>query len=139
MLTVVNMVIMRNADLSAMGIPADQLALANRQAAAFWSSPAYTGLLGLAERVFAICLHVALSVMVLYSVVYRKPAWFWLAMLWHAFVDAAAVYLMPGIGAVAVEGVVAVMAVVSLAILFGLREKFGAADPPQVTTETLPG
>lgn len=138
-LTVVNMVIMRNADLSAMGISADQLALANQQVAAFWSSPAYTGLLGLAERVFAVCLHLSLSVMVLYSVAYRKPIWFWLAMLWHAFVDAAAVYLMPGIGAVAVEGVVAVMAIVSLGILFGLRPRFRKQDQLEVQNEAQAG
>jgi len=137
--TVINMLVLRNADLSAMGIPADQLELAKQQVAAFWESPAYTGLLGLAERVFAICLHISLSAMVLYSVAYKKPIWFWLAMLWHALVDAAAVYLAPLVGALAVEGVVAGMAIVSLAILFGLRSKFGAADPPQVTAETLPG
>jgi uncharacterized membrane protein YhfC len=137
--TVINMVILRNADLSAMGIPADQLELAKQQVAAFWSSPAYAGLLGLFERVFAICLHIALSVMVLYSVVYRNPVWFWLAMLWHAFVDAAAVYLMPGIGAVAVEGVIAVMAIVSLVILFRLRPKFGELDQPQVPIEVQAG
>ena len=137
--TVVNMVILRNADLSAMGIPADQLELAKQQVAAFWSSPAYTGLLGFAERIFAICLHISLSVMVLYSVAYKRPIWFWLALLWHAFVDAAAVYLMPGIGAVAVEGVVAVMAIVSLAILFVLRPKFGEQDQPQGSTEAQAG
>lgn len=138
-LTVVNMVVMRNADLSAMGIPADQLALANQQVSAFWDSPAYMGLLGLAERVFAICLHISLSVMVLYSVAYKKPIWFWLAMLWHAVVDAGAVYLLPVIGAVGVEGVVAVMAIVSLAILFGLRSKFVDLNPPQVPVEAQVG
>jgi uncharacterized membrane protein YhfC len=138
-LTVINMVIMRNADLLAMGIPADQLALAQQQVAAFWSSPAYTGLLGLFERVFAICLHISLSVMVLYSVAYKKPIWFWLAMLWHAFVDAAAVYLMPGIGAVAVEGVIAVMAIVSLAILFRLRPRFRKQDQLEVQNEAQVG
>ena len=137
--TVINMVVMRNVDLSTLGIPADQLTLAKQQVDAFWASPAYMGLLGLAERVFAICLHISLSAMVLYSVAYKKPIWFWLAMLWHALVDAAAVYLAPLVGALAVEGVVAGMAIVSLAILFGLRSKFGTADPPQVTAETLPG
>ena len=138
-LTVVNMVIMRNADLSAMGIPADQLALAKQQVAAFWASPAYMGLLGFAERIFAICLHISLSVMVLYSVAYKKPVWFWLAVLWHALVDAAAVYLMPLIGAMAVEGVVAVMAIVSLAILFGLRPRFRKQDQPEVPNEAQVG
>ena len=137
--TVINMVVMRNVDLSTLGIPADQLTLAKQQVDAFWASPAYMGLLGLAERVFAICLHISLSVMVLYSVAYKKPLWFWLAMLWHALVDAAAVYLLPIIGAVGVEGVVAVMALVSLAILLGLRSKFVPLNQPQVTDEAQAG
>ncbi len=137
--TVINLIVLRNVDLSTMGIPADQLALAKQQVAAFWESPAYTGLLGLFERVFAICLHISLSAMVLYSVAYKKPIWFWLAMLWHALVDAAAVYLAPIIGALAVEGVVAGMAVVSLAILFGLRPRFEKRDQPQVPAEAQAG
>lgn len=137
--TIINMVVMRNMDLSAMGIPVDQLELGKQQVAAFWSSPAYMGLLGFAERVFAICLHISLSVMVLYSVACKKPIWFWLAMLWHAFVDAAAVYLMPGIGAVAVEGVMAGMAIVSLVIFFGLRPRFRKQDQLEIPIEAQVG
>jgi len=133
--SIINLVVMKNTDLSAMGIPADQLELAKQQVAVFWESPAYMGLLGLLERVCAVSLHISLSVMVLYSVVYKKPAWFWLAILWHAFVDAAAVYLMPVIGAVAVEGVVAATAIVSLVILFGLRPKFVKPDEPQAQAD----
>ncbi|NTU57252.1 MAG: YhfC family intramembrane metalloprotease [Anaerolineales bacterium] len=137
--TIINMVIMRNVDLSTMGIPADQLMLAKQQVDAFWASPAYIGLLGFAERIFAITLHISLSVMVLYSIAYRKPLWFWLAVLWHSVVDAVAVYLLPIIGALAVEGVVAVMAIVSLAILLGLRSKFVPLDQPPVTDEAQAG
>jgi uncharacterized membrane protein YhfC len=123
--------VLRNVDLSTMGISADQLELAKQQVTAFWESPAYIGLLGFAERVFAITLHISLSVMVLYSVAYKKPIWFWMALSWHAIVDAAAVYLLPLIGALAVEGVVGGMAIVSLVILFGLRKKFWEQDLPQ--------
>jgi uncharacterized membrane protein YhfC len=137
--TIVSMVAMKNMDLSALGVPADQVAMAQQQVTAFWSSPAYTGLLGFFERVFAICLHISLSIMVLYSVVYKKPIWFWIALLWHAVVDAAAVYLMPSIGALAIEGVIAVTAVVSLGILFGMRSKFVALDPPQGQVEAQAG
>jgi uncharacterized membrane protein YhfC len=137
--TLINMVALRNADLSAMGIPAEQLALAQQQVNAFWASPAYTGFIGLLERIFAVCLHLSLSIMVLYSVAYKKPLWFWLALLWHAFVDASAVYLMPVIGALGVEGVVAVMAIISLGILFGLRFKFVPLDQPQVQAEAHAG
>jgi uncharacterized membrane protein YhfC len=129
--TLINMIVLKNVDMSTMGIPADQLAAAQGQVDAFWASPAYMGLLGFAERVFAITLHIALSVMVLYSIVYKKPLWFWLAILWHAVVDAAAVYLMPIIGALAIEGVVAGMALISLAILFGLKKKFVEQNPAE--------
>ncbi len=137
--SIVNMVVLQNVDLSTMGIPADQLALAKQQVDAFWASPAYIGLLGFAERIFAITLHISLSAMVLYSVVYKKPVWFWLAMLWHAFVDAAAVYLLPLVGALAVEGAVALMVLVSLAILLGLRSKFVPLNPPEAQDEAQIG
>lgn len=129
--TVINMVVLKSADLSTMGVPAEQLAAAQQQVAAFWAAPAYMGLLGFVERIFAITLHLALSTMVLYGIANKKPLWFWLAVLWHSVVDAAAVYLMPIVGALAVEGVVALMALVSLGILFGLRKKFEGQRPAE--------
>lgn len=69
--TLVNMVAMRNAtDLLAFHIPVDQIEIVRQQVAAFWAVPVYVPFLGLIERVFAICLHLSLSVMVLYSVAY---------------------------------------------------------------------
>ncbi len=122
--SVLSMIAMRNADLSAFGVPADQLELAKKQVADFWSAPVYMAFLGLIERVFAVCLHLSLSVMVLYSVVYRKPVWFWAALLWHAIVDALAVYLMPILGALGIEAVVGICATISLVILFRMRTMF---------------
>jgi uncharacterized membrane protein YhfC len=136
---VINMVVLKNVNLSTMGIPADQLALAKQQVAAFWDSPAYMGLLGFAERIFAICLHLSLSAMVLYSVAYKKPVWFWMALLWHAIVDAAAVFLLPLISGLAVEGMVGGMSIVSLVILFGLRKKFGEQDSTQGQSDAQVG
>lgn len=64
----------RSMDLSTIpSIPADQLELAKQQVAAYWSTPVYMTLLGAVERIFAICLHISLSVMVLYSIVNKKP------------------------------------------------------------------
>jgi uncharacterized membrane protein YhfC len=124
-LTLINMVAYRNIDLSTVpSIPADQLALAQQQVGAYWSAPWYMALLGFVERIFAICLHVSLSIMVLYAVVYRKPAWFWLSLLWHAFVDAVAVYVGQEVGVLAVEGIVAVFAILSLWIVLRMRGKF---------------
>ena len=139
--SVASMIAMRSADLSAFGVPAAQLELARQQVAEFWSAPLYMAFLGFFERVFAIALHVSLSVMVLYSVVYRKPIWFWIALLWHALVDALAVYLMPLIGTLAIETVIGLCAVISLVILFWLRPKFvlqqAEPEPEPLPDQTL--
>ena len=121
--TVIYMVSTRSADLSTL-VPPEQLELAKQQYADFWSAPVYMAFMGLIERVFAICLQITLTIMVLYSVVYKKPVWFWIALLWHAFVDALAVYLIPTIGVLALEAVIGVCAIISLVFLFRLRPKF---------------
>jgi uncharacterized membrane protein YhfC len=121
----VTMIGYRNIDLSTVpSIPADQLELARQQVEAYWSTTWYIALMGFVERVFAVCLHVSLSVMVMYAIVYGKPIWFWLALLWHAFVDAVAVYVVQEVGILAVEGLVAVFALISLWIVFKLRSMF---------------
>ena len=125
----------RSVDLSTLpSIPADQLELARQQVAAYWSAAPYMPFLGLVERVSAVSLHISLSVMVLYSIVRRQPLWFWLALLWHAFVDAVAVYFLPKIGAVTLEGVILLMALFSLWILFYLRPRFTSTEVPTALT-----
>ena len=115
----------RSIDLSTVpSIPADQVELAKQQVAAYWSAPPYMALMGFIERISAICLHVSLSVMVLYAVANKKPLWFWLALLWHALVDAVAVYVAQKVGILAVEGIVAIFALISLWIVFMLRPLF---------------
>jgi uncharacterized membrane protein YhfC len=119
------MVAYRSIDLSTVpSIPADQLELAKQQVAAYWSSPPYLAIMGSVERIFAMCLHVGLSVMVLYAIAYRQPIWFWLALLWHALVDAVAVYVIQKAGILQVEGIVAILALVTVWIVFVLRPKF---------------
>jgi uncharacterized membrane protein YhfC len=124
----------RNIDLSTVpSIPADQLALATQQVEAYWSTPWYMALMGFVERIFTICLHVSLSVMVLYAIVYRKPIWFWLALVWHAFVDAVAVYVGQEAGILAAEGIIAVFAFISVWIVFTMRNKFIQDEPGFLT------
>lgn len=124
-LAFVNMTIYRDLDLSTVpSIPADQLELAKQQVEAYWSAAPYIALLGVVERVFAICLHVSLSVIVLYAIVYKRPIWFWLALLWHAAVDAVAVYVSQQVGILQVEGMVAIFAIISIGITIFLRQSF---------------
>jgi len=121
----VNMLAYRYIDLSTVpSIPPEQLQLAKQQVEAYWSTPLYLAILGVVERIFAICLHVALSVMVMYGLVSKKYIWFWLAVIWHTIVDAAAVYLVQNISMITLEGIVGVFALISLGVVFWLKPKF---------------
>jgi uncharacterized membrane protein YhfC len=121
----VTMLIYRSIDLSTVpSIPAEQLELARQQVAAYWSTPAYMALLGVSERIFAICLHLSLSVLVMYGLVKKQAIWFWLAILWHAIIDASAVFLVKQIGALSIEGLLGIFAVISLLIIFWLKTRF---------------
>jgi len=133
-----NMLVYRNIDLSTVpSIPPAQLELAKQQIAAYWSAPAYMALLGMVERVFAICLHVSLSVMVLYSIAGKKPAWYWIAVAWHAIVDGVAVYFGQKIGMLSLEALVGVMAIISLGIVFWLRKNFSPEESAHPDSEAI--
>jgi uncharacterized membrane protein YhfC len=136
----VNLMIYRNVDLSTVpNIPAEQLELVKQQVAAYWFTPWYMALMGFVERFFTIWLHVSWSVMVLYAVAYRKPIWFWLALLAHAFVDAIAVYAVgQNVGALTIEGAVAVFAIISLWIVFKMRPRFSNDVPNIAEQEVAP-
>ena len=119
----------RSIDLSTIpSIPASQLELAKQQVAAYWSAPTYIPIVGFIERILAMCLHVSLSVMVVYAITNKKPIWFWGALLWHALVDAVAVYAISNLGILATEGIVAIFAVISVWIVFMLRPMFSQGE-----------
>jgi uncharacterized membrane protein YhfC len=127
--TLVFMIGYRNVDLSTVpSIPPEQLELAKQQVDAFWSTQPYMALIGFIERIFAICLHVSLSVLVLYGIAKKQAVWFWLAMLWHALVDAVAVYVGQSVGILQAEGLVAIFAAISLWIVFRMRTTFSETD-----------
>ncbi|HVN14239.1 MAG TPA: YhfC family glutamic-type intramembrane protease [Anaerolineales bacterium] len=125
----INMIVLRNVDISKLPISAEQIMTLKQQVTAYWSVPYYVAILGLVERVFAISLHLSLSVMVLYSVLKKQSGWFWFALLWHSLVDGLTVYLLPAIGMIKIEGIVTIFGILSLGILFAFRPKF-----PQLTS-----
>jgi uncharacterized membrane protein YhfC len=144
--TFVYMAAYRNADLSTI-VPADQVALAKQQVAAYWGMPWPVSLLGALERTLTIPCHLAMSVLVMQAFTRGKRYWLWLAVLYHALLDATAVYLM-GIlssqswGIYAVEGGVAVFTLASLAIIYLLRQPEppapAPAPPPPPAEPVLP-
>lgn len=127
--TLVNMIAYRTVDLSTVpSIPPEQLEVAKQQVDAFWATEPYMALIGFFERVFAMCLHVSLSLMVLSALVNKQAIWFWLALLWHALVDAVAVYVGQSVGILQTEGLIVLFALISLWIVFKLRSKFDQAS-----------
>jgi uncharacterized membrane protein YhfC len=118
---VMQMFALRGVDLATLPLQADQLAALQKQVADFWSAPWYLTLLGAAERVFAICLHISLAMLVLQAFIRRSILWLFAAMGWHALVNAVAVSLLPVIGPLGTEGVLGIMALISIGVVAALR------------------
>jgi len=122
---------MRGADLAAL-FPADQLSLAREQITAYWSMTWYDSLLGAVERLFTIPVQIAFAVIVLQCFTRRQAYWVWLAVGYHALIDATAVIAVKYAGPYGTEAIVAGFSVLSVIIIFLLRRPEPApdAEPP---------
>jgi len=131
-ITFVNMMAVRNLDPAALPVPAEQQALAAQQIAAYWSAPWPAVLLGALERAFALCFHLSAAVLVLRAVTRRNALWLVGAILWHAAVNAAALFAAGTWGPYWAEAVMGVFALVSLATVFALKPAHEELTPPPV-------
>jgi uncharacterized membrane protein YhfC len=112
----------RGANLAEL-VPVDQLEIAQAQLDAYWSAPWYAAMLGAVERSFAIAIQISLAVLVFQAVVRRKWIWLFIAIAWHAAVDAVAVIGVQKWGIYATEAAVALFALISIVITFILRDR----------------
>jgi uncharacterized membrane protein YhfC len=119
--TFINMVVVRNLNLSNLVSP-EQLEAAQQQVTAYWSAPWYLSMLGALERGWTIIFHLAASLLVLQVFIRRQTGWLWLAVGWHAFLDAIAVYASQFWSPYVVEVLIGVLALASLWIIFSLRQ-----------------
>jgi uncharacterized membrane protein YhfC len=123
---------LRSVDLATV-LPAEQVEAGRAQVEAYWAAPWYLALAGAVERVLALCVQTSLAVLVLQAFVRRNGIWLAGAIAWHAVVDALAVVgVVRGWSVYAIEGVVAVTAVLSVAAIFLLKPKESepSAVPP---------
>ena len=103
----------------AKGISIEEVQYMLYQIDMFWTTPWYNGLLPGVERIIALSLQIVLSTMVWRAVVDRSFTWFFLALIYHAVVDALAVYLSDiGWSYWAVEGVLAVFLALNIYMLY---------------------
>jgi len=130
LISFVNMMAIRNTDLASI-VPLDQLAVTQQAVAGFWSAPWYTVLMGALERAFTLPVQISFSLLVLQSFIRRQPFWLFLAIGWHALVDGAAVFTMGIWGAYVAEAVVGASCLLSLVIIFALRQPEPMVEPEQ--------
>lgn len=115
-------------------IPPEQLPLLQEQITAVFATPMPMILLGAAERLFALCVHLALSLLVMQVLVRKQLRWLWLAILWHALLDATAVFAATTWSPVITEALIGVFALLSVGLIFWLRRP----EPAEPELEPLP-
>lgn len=106
------------------------LRIATEQVSAYWSATWYDSLLGAVERLFTIVVQISLAVIVVQCFIRKQKRWLWLAIGYHALIDAVAVYATSKLNPYWVEGIVGLFALISLGIIFILR------SPEPVETAT---
>jgi len=126
---------LRGVDLATV-LPPEQVELARSQIAAYWAMPWYDALMGAFERVWALCLQVSMAIMVLQAFTRRSVLWLLAAIVWHALVDAVAIFALPTWGAYTMEALVAVLALGSVGLAFALRVP--EPEPAPYTEAPLP-
>lgn len=120
-LTTFQLFALQGADLSTLGLPPEQLPLAQKQIADFWAAPWPATLLGAAERAMTIPFHIALAVIVLQAVKRKNVLWLVGAILLHTAANAVAVYALSRVGPYWTEAIIAGFSATSIIILFVLK------------------
>ena len=115
-------------------MPAEQLPLVEAQIEALFATPLHLALLGAVERIFALTAHLALSLMVMQVFTRGRIRWLLAAILWHTLLNAVAVFAINTWNAVVTEALIGVIALLSLGLIFWLREP----EPIEEELEPLP-
>jgi uncharacterized membrane protein YhfC len=118
----------RNADLSQLVSP-EQMGLAQAQLDAYWSAPWYAAIMGAVERSLAIVIQISLAVMVFQAFIEKKGLWLGIAVLWHTIIDAMAVAGVQYWGIYLTEGVLFILAGISLWGILILKRRHPEEDP----------
>ncbi len=122
----IQLVVLRNADLSKV-VPASQLELARQQVQTYWFMPWGISMLGALERFFTIPVQICFAVIVIQTFIRKQWYWVWLAVLYHAIVDATTVLASSYVSMAWTEAFVGFFAAVSIVIIFLLRQP----EPPE--------
>lgn len=107
----------------------EQVELLQNQIDQTFGVPWYMAILGAVERLFALALHLSLSLIVLQSFLRQNRLWLLAAILWHAFANAVAVITLETWGPLAAEGALLFFGLASVAIIYrSYQEREVATD-----------
>jgi uncharacterized membrane protein YhfC len=125
----VNLVVLSELDVTKLSLAPEQLEQLMQVKATFAALRWWEPLLGAYERVGAMLLHVALSLLVLQRFVRGQRGWYWLAVGLHTGFNLLVGEVSRAGGAVAAEGVVTVLALGCLWLIRWLRRQEDAGAP----------
>lgn len=135
--TYVQLMVLRQVDLVSM-LPMEQIASVEQQIQLYWSTPVHLSMMGALERIFAITMQIALSVIVLQVFTRRQIRWLWLAVGLHALIDVVAVYSLSTWGPVNTEIIIAILALGCLGLIFILRQPEPVEELPESKSLVTP-
>lgn len=115
-------------------IPPEQMPLVQQQITAVFATPLPAILLGATERLFALCAHLAMSLLVMQLFVRGQIRWLGASILWHTLLNAVAVFAVVTWNAYVTEAIIGLFALFSVAIIFWLR----TPEPIEPEIEPLP-
>lgn len=120
-------------------VPAEQAELVQQQADAIFNAPLYLVPLGFVERVFAICFHLAASLLVMQVFIRKQFRWWWAAFGLHTVLNATAVITLSLAterfgqnGALVVEALLGVIALFAVWIIFKLKDDPTDSEMPPI-------
>ncbi|MCA9949789.1 MAG: YhfC family intramembrane metalloprotease [Anaerolineales bacterium] len=133
--TIVNLYIYQSGAIESL-LPADALtenaaaiAAGAQQFEELLNSPPWYFLLGTVERIFALTLHLSLSILVLQAFLRKSIIWLFVAIGWHALVNGFAVFgSLQGWDVLLIEAGVAVSAIISFLIIRYFKPQDIAAE-----------
>jgi uncharacterized membrane protein YhfC len=111
----------KNLDISTL-VPNDQLASTILSIKQYWAMPWYDSMLGSVERILTLPIQICISVLVLQAFTRKKIRWLWIAILFHAVIDATAVLFISLSNVYITELVVAIFSIVCIGLIFVLRQ-----------------
>jgi uncharacterized membrane protein YhfC len=103
-------------------VPENQLYLVDEQINALFNVPISMALLGATERIFALMFHLSASLLVMQVFVRQQIRWLGAAIVWHALLNALAVYSISVWGAIPTEIMLGILGFVSVGLIFWLHE-----------------